>query len=451
MIVDKIDGCLVLQEFDLVSTLSEFKYNRTTPEYIERSILKYIYLKNHITFNAEYGFEELLFGISDEVLSKIISDVKTMFFSSERINYNSFHDAYLFYYLEANIFKVWKPLLDLHINNLLKKDLIILDIGAGPGSVPLGIVEFYKLLAVKNPGLQFSIIIDIIEAEETFIDIANHMISETARFNTSNLGVKLRNKVHQVLDEKFEYNSMDTYDLITMSNFMTINERDNIKRGTAILSQLPRILKEDGSIIIIEPGDSVNGQLMKTIRNEITDSGDLNVYSPCSGVWEKKESYKCNCYSPTRTYWNVPRLHKFLFKKGIRKAGREQLPFQYVVYRRDGLTKYNEVVNQQYYVKLKDLRQCFGKSINVKANVRSVIERKNSHQLAILLCDGSCTFDKQESEIKAVMNKDFLTAVGITCHVIAGERLTLKNVIVKSTKYGVELEVSNDSKIDIEY
>ncbi|WP_113674319.1 hypothetical protein [Vallitalea guaymasensis] len=451
MIVDKYDGCLVMEENDLQCTLSEFKNNRSTPEYIERGILKFIFHKNNIPYNSECSFEDLLTCLPDEVLNNITTGVKAMFFSGNKIDYKSFHDSYLFYYLEANIFKIWKPMLDLQLNNLLKKDLVILDIGTGPGSIPVGVIEFYKLLSVKYPEIHFSIVIDIIEAEYKFLEIAEYMISEVISLTTPNLKVNLRKRVHQILDDEFDYSGMDTYDLITMSNFLTVNERDNVKRGASILAQLSGILKDDGSIIVIEPGDLVNGKMLKNIRNEITNSSNMNVYSPCSGVWEKKKNFSCNCYSPTRTYWETPRLHRFLYQKGINKAGREQLPFQYVVYRLDGLTKYYVVRNKQHYIQLKDLSKHINEKVNVKANIRSVIERRKSNQWAVLLCDGSCIFDKRDSEIKAVMQKTFLIEMGLIFPVITGERLTLKNVRVKSTKYGLELKISKDSKIDIEY
>lgn len=451
MIVDKLDGCLVMEENDLQCTLLEFSNNRITPEYIERGILKFIFQKNSIQYDSACCIEDMLSCLSDEILRKIIHDVKAMFFSGNKIDYKNFHDSYLFYYLEANIFKVWKPLLDLQISNLLKKDLMVLDIGSGPGSIPIGVIEFYKLLSDKYPEISFNIIIDIIEAEENFIEIAEHMIQEAISETTANLNVVLRNRVHQVLDDQFDYSILDTYDLITMSNFLTVNERENVRRGAFILTQLSRILQDDGSIIVIEPGDVANGKMLKNIRNVVTDSSNINVYSPCSGVWEEKNKYKCNCYSPTRTYWELPRLHEFLYLKGLNKAGREQLPFQYVVYRLDGLTKYSIVRNKEHFIQLKDLSKHINEKVNVKANIRSVIERRNSNQWAVLLCDGSCTFEKIYSEIKAVMQKEFLKVMGLTLPVIAGERLTLKNVQVKSTKYGIELDVSNGSKIDIEY
>lgn len=451
MIVDKFDGCLVMEDNDLQDTLAEFSDNRTTSDYIERAILKFILQTYKISYDSTYDFGDMLSCLPDEVIHKTIYDVKAMFFSGSKIDYINFHNSYLFYYLEANLFKIWKPMLDLQLNNLLKKNLVVLDIGTGPGSIPLGVIEFYKLLSNKYPEIDLNITIDIIEAEEKFIEIAEYMIQEAVRHTPANLNVKLRNRVHTILDDQFDYSNLDTYDLITMSNFLTVNERENVNKGVCILTHLSKLLQDDGSIIVIEPGDADNGKMLKNIRNTVTGIGELNVFSPCSGVWEQKKKYRCNCYSPTRTYWELPKLHKFLYQKGLSKASRAQLPFQYIVYRLDDLTKYNIVLNKQHYIQLKDLSDHIDEQVNIKANIRSVIERSNSNEWAVLLCDGSCTFEKREAEIKAVMKNEFLDDMGMTLPIIAGERLTLKNVQVKSTKYGFELDMTKESKIDIEY
>ncbi|GKX30966.1 hypothetical protein SH1V18_34460 [Vallitalea longa] len=451
MFVDKLDQCLVMEENDLKSTLTEFSQNRIIPLYIEKGILNYIFQKNGISFMSNGRLDDLLIHLPDEVTDKIIHDVKAMFFSGGKINYKNFYESYLFYYFEANIFKVWKPLLDIQLSNLLKNELIILDIGTGPGSIPVGIIEYYKLLSSRYPDIDFSIVIDIIEAEEDFIKIAEHMVSEVIDPSITNLDIVLRKRVNQVLDYEFDYTILDTYDLITMSNFLTVNERENVAKGSEILKKLSDHLKEDGAIVVIEPGDTENGKLMKDIRNTISDGTNINVFAPCTGVWDQKKTYNCNCYSPTRAYWEIPRLHRFLYNKGLSKAGREQLPFQYIVYRLDGFTKYNIIKNRQHYIQLKDLHKYINMKVNVKANIRSVIERKFSNQWAVLLCDGSCTFEKRNSEIKTVIKDDFLGEIGLTLPIIAGERITLKNVLVKSTNYGFELEVTKESIINIEY
>lgn len=44
-----------------------------------------------------------------------------MFKGSRKVDYRDCYLPYVIYYLPVNVFKVWKPLLDLHIKSTLKK------------------------------------------------------------------------------------------------------------------------------------------------------------------------------------------------------------------------------------------------------------------------------------------------------------------------------------------
>lgn len=86
-------------------------------------------------------------------------------------------------YLPVNIFKIWTPLKEMLERKLLPVDgaskdnpIKILEIGAGPGTATLGILQFYQALAMQNPKRQFYIEYFIIEREAAFIDVLNHLV-----------------------------------------------------------------------------------------------------------------------------------------------------------------------------------------------------------------------------------------------------------------------------------
>src|SRR3990172_9973492 len=65
--------------------------------------------------------------------------------------------AYIEYFLPSNLYKIHIPLkeLSLHPSNLLSKErLRILDIGSGPGTAILGIMDFFSAKG-KRPVLEF--------------------------------------------------------------------------------------------------------------------------------------------------------------------------------------------------------------------------------------------------------------------------------------------------------
>ena len=149
----------------------------------------------------------------------LISTVSKMYGNNFKVNYNNLHLPYLIYYLPVNIFKVWKPLLDLQTRDLLKAKVEILDVGTGPGSVPIGIIEYYKSLAVCFKEIEFALEFTLIEKEIEFMDIANKMINEYTNNLPENLHVKIVNQYHALVSGKNNYDFLGTYDMVIMSNF----------------------------------------------------------------------------------------------------------------------------------------------------------------------------------------------------------------------------------------
>ena len=100
--------------------------------------------------------------------------------------------AYVRYFLPANIYKIHIPLteLSLHAKNLLSKErLRILDIGAGPGTSLLGIMEFFGRQA-QRPPLEFTAVDEVSEnlrdAEALFRSTGTSILS-TLHCVSSNL------------------------------------------------------------------------------------------------------------------------------------------------------------------------------------------------------------------------------------------------------------------------
>lgn len=449
MKVDFWDDTLICEHQDLQETLSYFKNDRKTPKYIERAILDYIYKQLHLKINENDSIEKKLNALPAGFIQKSLQDINSMFNTNKKIDYSKYHLSYLLYYLTANLFKVWKPLLDLHIKSLLKVKLKVLDIGTGPGSIPIGIIEFYKELAMKNSEINFILEFTLIETEQEFLDIALFMIQYIKEEVPSNLQIKIVDSICEIVGPKYTNHSLKEYDLITMSNFFTINEKNNHEEGSIIINGFIKHISEDGSILIIEPGDRPNCMSLKSIRNQVLGDTSLNLYSPCVRLWEDKRTYNCSCFSMARSYWGIPLIYKFLVGKGLNKARRIDIPFNYIVLRKDGQRKYEIETNHQYFLELKDINSFIDRRINIKAIIRSVIQR--SGNMIILLCDGSRSFYDPTYDVKVQTTEELLLHEGIDVKLIAGEKLTLNRVLVRKVSKGINLEIDNKSSIKVDY
>lgn len=449
MRIDDFDHTLVCDEEDLQTVLAYFKDYRVLPDYIEISVLKIILSQFNKGFHDFKTVDDYFRLIPDHYINKIIKDINSMFYPQSKAEYSNRYLAYLLYYLPANVFKIWKPLLDLQLKNVLKPHIRVLDVGTGPGSIPIGIIEYYRSLAESFPEISFSVSFTLIEAEEEFLKIAREMIASAKAITTQNLDINIENLLCEKIDAKSKFNNLKKFDIITMSNFLHVNEGENSRNATSIINTFKNLLEEDGSLIVIEPGDQISSKSLKRIRNEVVNNNVLNVFSPCIGIWEDKNNYNCQCFSMVRSFWKIPRIYEYLVTKGLSKARRIDVPFNYVVLRHDKTKKYEITRNSQHYVKLADLKQYSSQIVNVIALIRTVIQKGNMVNIA--LCDGSCEFSEDSKAIWVSISEEQLQYFGINIPLIAAEKITLKKVMVNQVGEKINLEIEKRTIITIDY
>jgi hypothetical protein len=453
MKIDALDKTLICEYNDLQEALSYFKETRKIPAYLEQSILEYILEELNVESGESGSIEEYLEILPREFIQKSINDINSMFTGNQEVQYQHFYLSYLLYYLPANVFKIWKPLLDLHLRSTLKPELRVLDIGTGPGSVPVGIIEFYRSLANSYNDISFVLSFTLVEAEKKFLDIATSIIGALKTNLPPNLSVNIEKIYCHIVSRNYANDDLQQYDLITMSNFLTSNEKDNHKDAPEIVNRFKDNLAEDGALIIIEPGDNISCRALKNVRNAVVGENGFNLYSPCIGIWEEKSSYNCSCFNMVRSFWEIPKIYQYLVGKGLTKASRIDVPFNYVVLRLDGLRKYDISTNYQHYTKVSDLPTKMGEKVNVAAIIRSVIDFLDEHdRLIILLCDGSCSFGRNgHNDVSISLNSQQLHSHGINVPLIAGEKITLKKVIVSKNGKGISLEFNKYSSLMVDY
>ena len=239
--------------------------------------------------------------------------------------------AYLAYFLPSNIPKIHTPLreLSLHPKNILLKDkLRVLDIGSGPGSALLGVMEYFSQQK-RKPRLDLvavdSVAENLKEADKQFITFRDKY-SLAASLQTIQSGIEISSRLAQ-----------GPFDLIILSNvlnelFLHDDKRTEM-RVAALRDLLGRLLAEDGSCIIIEPALRETSRGLLEVRDGMLEQG-FHVYSPCPC------NGKCPALADPRDWchedipWERPALVKKLDKlTGLRK---DSLKFSYLLLRKDG-------------------------------------------------------------------------------------------------------------------
>ncbi|HTP04978.1 MAG TPA: small ribosomal subunit Rsm22 family protein [Nitrospirota bacterium] len=241
--------------------------------------------------------------------------------------------AYLSYYLPSNLSKIHLPLeeLSLHQKNVLSKEhLRILDVGSGPGSATLGVLEFFSRLE-KTPVLEF-----------TVADHVAENLKDAAALFASNLErCRINASLHSVKTsvEKLAPLLKGHYDLIILSNVLNElfrNDEERIVRRIDILNEIIKhFLAYDGSCIIIEPALHDTSREMLLVRDGLLAQG-FHVYSPCLMNENCPALVNPKDWCHEDVPWDPPAIIKEIDKlAGLRK---DSLKFSYAVLRKDNLS-----------------------------------------------------------------------------------------------------------------
>lgn len=129
---------------------------------IQRIILKIILERISKQYDeSDESIENLFNLIPNEILTEWINVINNLYNNDKeivkKIDYKGIENIYFLYYFPINIYKIHRLLRDLLQNGLLRANPNILDIGCGPGSATIGLLEFYKIIANVIKNINFKI------------------------------------------------------------------------------------------------------------------------------------------------------------------------------------------------------------------------------------------------------------------------------------------------------
>lgn len=242
--------------------------------------------------------------------------------------------AYIHYFLPANINKIHTPLqeLSLHSENLLLKErLKILDLGCGPGTAILGMLEYFSSRReAHRPLLDF-----------TAVDVVQENLSETiTQFThlTRRIPMKASLITSKGTVERFLTRCRDknSYDIIVMLNLLSElfpGDPQGISKRIQLLKRImDKLLTREGSLILIEPALRETSRGLLMIRDGLLHEG-LHLYAPCltEGPCPALTHPKDWCHADVP--WKPPELVKDIDRlTGLRK---DSLKFSYMIFQKE--------------------------------------------------------------------------------------------------------------------
>ncbi len=288
-----------------------------------------------------------------EDLSPLCRGVKTLseLFTRRReaippdyLDDDALRKSYLAYFCPVNLGKVQSVLAELpdqgHPLSYRDRPYRLLDIGTGPGTAALGVVDWF----LRDPSFR-RIPLDVVMVDRSRLalrDAERLLKTYGGLINTPSIRLST---IHANLERKSDWlrhvpqHASGCYDLIVAAN--CLNElyrahRDPCRPRTKLVTALLGLLADHGSLILIEPATRLESRALHRLRDSLLEGQACTVYSPC--LHERPCPALCEewdwCHE--ERWWEPPWMVTHIDRQvGLIK---DALKFSYLVLRKDGKT-----------------------------------------------------------------------------------------------------------------
>jgi ribosomal protein RSM22 (predicted rRNA methylase) len=240
-------------------------------------------------------------------------------------------EAYLAYFLPPNSWKIRVPLAEiaLHREQTHAKDSMrVLDLGSGPGTALLGVMEYFASQK-KKPALQ------CVALDQVAENLA--VAGELFHAERISLGFSASLKTIRAGIERAGQHLAGSFDLIILSNVLNelfAHEGRRVEKRLAVLEEfvMPS-LAEDGACIIIDPALRETSRDLLQVRDGLLERG-FSIYAPClcsigcPALFNPRDW--CHEDLPWKPSAEIEEMDKLT---GLCK---DSLKFSYLVVRKDG-------------------------------------------------------------------------------------------------------------------
>ena len=264
--------------------------------------------------------------------------------------------AYLAYYVPVNLAKV-QVLLD-ELQPVLpivgNEEFRVLDIGGGPGTGALGVLDWCRSKSVIPASSLHMTIVDRspqvlrLCAEILKVYGEQHPSQSIASVNTVECNLE-----HSLSPALRKVGMANSYHLIIIQNLLSelfVGSPNSVGQRTALVGELLDTLTADGSLMLIEPALRSASRALHQVRDNLLAGQRCSVYSPCLHDAPCPALLKPDDWCHEERKWEVPAW----ITQVDREVGfiKDALKFSYVILRKDGQTlmprygNYHRVVSE---------------------------------------------------------------------------------------------------------
>jgi len=326
--------------------------------------------------------------------------------------------GYLAYHFPVYFMQTRHLLAQLACDGLLKQEMTILDLGSGPGVIPLAIADFWQNL--DSAKAEVWSVERSKEHIEAFGYLAQHFAVPGSR-------VTLHPPIEADITDTENSLLPRRADLIVFSNVLNELAGMSVEKRVDVVMGYARNLAPDGTILIVEPAEEVTSTGLRVLSLALKKKG-LSVYAPCTFVWGT------NC-TPDRC-WSFTSAPPISPTRVMEKLAACNEPFRYVntdikysyvMLRKDGKTRQScQISRDMRAIRLSKVHLNTGKKITViAAKMSGDLGDDKTHVFRI--CDGSA-----EKPVFAVLPRFHVgPANEAVLSVGYGDLLVFRNVLVR--------------------
>ncbi|MDD4567967.1 Methyltransferase domain protein [Methanoculleus chikugoensis] len=238
------------------------------PDYIQRLVESYIEKKTGKAWDDPV--------VLDRMRNAILAQ-KSRYWKEKRVSYRKAYQVlgYLAYHAPVYLVQFEHILWQIINQGLAKPHMRILDLGTGPGVVPLAVIDLLGRLGSGSAEVY------AVEQSEEHFEAYNALVPAAAAARGN--AVRVEKPIRADIGALEAADLPDRIDLMVFSNVLNEFRHLDIDRRADLVAGLADRLAPDGTIVVVEPADLANSTAMRQTVRAIAERG-LAIYSPCSFI-----------------------------------------------------------------------------------------------------------------------------------------------------------------------
>jgi len=239
------------------------------PDYIQQLVEAYIERKTSKAWDDP--------AVLDRMRNAILVQ-KSQYWKGQPVSYRKAYPVlgYLAYHAPVYLVQFEHILWQIIGQGLAKSHMRILDLGTGPGVVPLAIIDLLGRVGAGTAEIY------AVERSEEHFEAYNALVPAAAAVQGDT--VRVEKLIREDIRELKAGALPDQIDLMVFSNVLGELRDMNIEERADLVARLTGHLAPDGTVVVVEPADLKNATAMRQTVRAIADRG-LTIYSPCSFIW----------------------------------------------------------------------------------------------------------------------------------------------------------------------